>query len=357
MPEKKYTRREILKLGLGALAAPAAASLLSGCSDSSSEQRVINFYNWSRYIAKDTLPRFTQQTGIKVNYEEMADEEELFAKLRSGARGYDLIMATDYMMPRLKALNLVDAYPPGVLKNGGNIDETFRKTPYDPDDAFTIPYLWGTTGIGYNKKLTKAPSSWTALWDQKFSGKISMLDNARDCVSTALLLKGYPETTGDDRQLDDAKQLLLQQRPLVKQYSSSTYMDSLLAGEVAMAMAWSGDVLQVSRENPNLDYVIPKEGSYLWVDNLCLVRGSRHREDTLRLVDYLIAADTAAEIANTVRYASPNAAAHKSLDAALRQDARVFPPKDEMARLKFHALLDPATEQAWNDLWQDVKVG
>src|SRR5579884_746926 len=120
MPERKYTRREILKLGLGALAAPAAASVLSACS-SGPEERVVNFYNWSRYIAKDTIPRFEKATGIKVNYEEMADEEELFAKLRSGARGYDLIMATDYMMPRLKALNLVDSYPPGTLQNLGNI--------------------------------------------------------------------------------------------------------------------------------------------------------------------------------------------------------------------------------------------
>jgi len=357
MPEKKYTRREILRLGLGALVAPAAASVLSACS-SGPEERVVNFYNWSRYIGKDTLAKFTAETGIKVNYEEMADEEELFAKLRSGARGYDLIVGTDYMMPRLKAMNLVDAYPPGVLKNAGNIDKKFRDTPYDPDNAFTVPYLWGTTGIGYSKKLiAKAPSSWTALWDAKYSGKIAMLDNARDCVSTALLLKGYSETTADDKQLDEAKALLLQQRPLVKQYSSSTYMDSLLAGEVSLCMAWSGDVLQVSRENPHLDYVIPNEGSYMWVDNLCLVRGSQHREDTLRLVDYLLRADVAADIANTVRYASPNAAAFKHLDPALSQDPRVFPPKSMQEILRFHSLLDPATEQAWNDLWQDVKVG
>ena len=340
-----------------ALAAPAAASILSACS-SGPEERVVNFYNWSRYIGKHTLERFTQQTGIKVNYEEMADEEEMYAKLRSGARGYDLIVGTDYMIPRLKAMNLIDPYPPGVLKNLGNVDPKFRKTPFDPDDAFTVPYLWGTTGIGFDKsRLPAAPSSWYALWDPKYSGKISMLDNARDCISTALRMPGYPETTSDDKQLQAARALLLKQRPLVKQYTSSTYMDSLVAGETALAMSWSGDILQISRDNPRIDYVIPKEGSYMWADNLCLVRGSAHREDTLRLVDYLLQADTAAEIANAVRYASPNAAAYPKLDASLRRDPRVFPPKDVERRLSFHAVLDPAAEQQWNDLWQDVKVG
>ena len=356
MFDRPLSRRELLRLAAAAAAAPLL-STLEACS-SGPQERVVNFFNWSKYIAKDTLPRFTKLTGIKVNYEEMADEEEMFAKLRSGARGYDLVVGTDYMIPRLKAMNLVDPFPPGTLKNVGNLDPKFRGTPFDPDDAFTVPYLWGTTGIGYNKaKLAKPPASWRDLWDERFSGKISMLDNSRDCVSTALLLTGKPETSGDEKDLEEAKQLLLRQRPLVKQYSSSTYIDGLVAGELQLAMAWSGDVLQASRENPQLDYVIPKEGSYMWVDNLCLVRGSQHREETLRLVDYLLLPDTAAEIANTVRYATPNAAAMKGLDDSLRRDPRVFPDKATQARLHFHALLDPAMSQVWSDVWQDVKVG
>jgi spermidine/putrescine-binding protein len=355
MSEPKLTRRQFLAL-TGLAAAPVSLAL-QACS-SGPQERVVNFFNWSKYIGKDTLSRFTEKTGITVNYQEFADEEEMFAKLRSGALGYDLIVATDYMIPRLKALNLVDPIPPGTLKNSGNIDPQFRGTPFDPEDAFTVPYLWGTTGIGFNKaKMPKAPSSWNDLWDEKYKDKISMLDNARDCISTALLIEGVPETTTDEKLLDAAKELLIKQRPLVKQYSSSTYIDSLVAGELSMAMAWSGDVLQASRENPQLDYAIPKEGSYMWVDNMCLVRGSQHREDTLRLMDYLLEAEVGADIANTVRYATPNAAARPKLDPALRKDPRVFPPKDMAARLKFHSLLDPETAQEWNEMWTDVKVG
>ena len=350
MPD--YTRKDFLKIAILAAASP---SFLAACSKGP-KKRVVNFFNWSKYIGPDTLPRFSKETAIAVNYEEFADEEEMFAKLRSGARGYDLIIGTDYMTSRLKGLNLIDPIPPGVLTNLGNIDKKFRNTPYDLENAYTVPYLWGTTGIGFNKsKVSKRPSSWLDLWDAQYKDKISMLDNARDCLSTALLMKGQKETS-DEAALAQAKELLIRQRPLVKQYSSSTYIDGLIAGEIYLAMAWSGDVLQAARENPQIDYIIPKEGSYMWVDNLCLVRGSANRVDTLKLMDYLLRGEVAADIANTVRYASPNAAAMPHLDPALVRDPRVFPPLKIARKLEFHATLEPQTSQLWNETWSDIKV-
>jgi spermidine/putrescine-binding protein len=345
----EYTRREFLGLAL----LGGASGLLGACAKSSG--RYVNFFNWSTYIAKDTLPRFTARTGVQVNYEVFADEEEMFAKLRSGAMGYDLVVGADVMLPRLKGMGLIDRIPPGALKNVGNIEEKFRRPPYDPELAYTVPYLWGTTGIGYNKrKVSQPPTSWHDLWDERYKGKISMLDNLRDCISTGLLLKGYPETTTDKKAFQEVKELLLKQRPLVRQYSSATYVDSLISGETHLAMAWSGDILQASRENPDLDYVIPKEGSYMWVDNLCLIKDAPHREEALALMDYLIEGETAAEIANFVRYASPNAAARPKLDKTLLADPRVFPPS--AARLNFHALLDAEASALWSETWSDVKV-
>lgn len=347
----KLNRREFLSLAL----VGGASGLLTACAKDS--EKVVNFFNWSTYIAKETLPRFTSRTGLKVNYEVFADEEEMFAKLRSGAMGYDIVVGTDYMIPRLKALALIDKIPAGRLKNIANIDAKFRKPPYDVEEAYTVPYLWGTTGIGYNKsKVAKAPTSWYDLWDERYRGKISMLDNARDCISTGLLMKGYPEKTTDKKAFEDVKQLFLKQRPLVKQYASATYVDSLISGEVHLAMAWSGDVLQAWRENPQLEYIIPKEGSYMWVDNLCLVKGAPHPEDALTLMDYLIEGETAAEVANFVRYASPNAAAKPHLDKALLSDTRVFPLPAVAARLRFHDLLGAETSGLWNETWSDVKV-
>jgi spermidine/putrescine transport system substrate-binding protein len=355
--EPRLTRRGFLRLGLLVPAAPPLlSSLLSACFKKE-KQRVVNFFNWSAYIAKDTLPNFSKETGIKVNYDVFADEEEMFAKLRSGAMGYDLIVATDYLLPRLRSTNLIAPIPMSDLQNLGNLDRKFLNPPYDPDQQFSIPYLWGTTGIGYNKKLLpKAPTSWLDLWDEKYKGRISMLDNARDCISIALLLKGYPETTVDEKQFAEVKAFLLKQKPLLKQYTSSTYIDSLINGEVLMAMAWSGDVLQALRENPQLDYVIPKEGSYSYVDCLCLVRGGAHREDTVRLIDYLLRPEVAAEICNTVRFATPNAAAKALIAPALLKDKRIYPQPETLKKLAFHALLDSEAYSLWNETWSDVKA-
>ncbi|MFA6004464.1 MAG: spermidine/putrescine ABC transporter substrate-binding protein [Elusimicrobiota bacterium] len=350
------TRRDFLRLGVLAAVPAALSSALSACAQREKE-RVVNFFNWSAYISKDSLPAFTRDTGIKVNYDVFADEEEMFAKLRSGALGYDLIVATDYLLPRLRAANLLAPVPMAELQNLRNVDRQFLNPPYDPEQQFSVPYLWGTTGIGFNKKLvSKAPTSWKDLWEERYKGRITMLDNARDCISTALLMQGYPETTTDEGHFNAVRDLLLKQKPLLKQYTSSTYIDSLVSGEVALAMAWSGDVLQAIKENPQLDYVIPKEGSYRYVDSMCLMRAGQHQPDAVRLIDYLLRPEIAADIANTVRYASPNAAAKAKIEPALLKDQRVYPPPAVMRKLAFHAPLDSESYNIWNQTWSDIKA-
>lgn len=347
----ELTRRELLRLGLVA----AVPGWLSGCL-SVSEDPAINFFNWSRYIGETTIADFTRETGLKVRYEEFAEEEEMFAKLRSGARGYDLVVVSDYLLPRLKATQIVAPVPRDALKNFANIGARFQDPPYDPGNAFTVPYLWGTTGIAYNKqRLPAPPTSWKVLWDERYAGKLSMLDNVRDCIGVALLLLGKLGSESDERAIEEAKRLLLEQRPLVKQYTS-TYIDALIAGELDLAMAWSGDALQAARENPQIDYVVPREGSFMWVDSLCLLRGAPHREGALRLIDFMLRGEVAAGIANTVRYATPNEAARPFLDKRLREDPRVFPPPKDLARVRLHASLDPAASALWNQAWSDVKI-
>ncbi len=346
------TRRDFLK---AAVLAPLLPSFLAACRRAD-KRRVVNFFNWSNYIGKDTLPNFTKETGIDVRYDLFADEEEMFAKLRAGARGYDLIVVGDYLIPRFRALNLIDPMPPGVLKNIDNLASRFRHTTYDPDET-TVPYLWGTTGIAFNrKKLKKPPTSWWDLWDEKYKDRISMLDNVRDCIAVAMQLLNIEQTTRDPEDFKKIRELLLKQKPLVKMYSSASYLNSLVAGEIDLAMTWSGDLFQAARDNPDLDYVIPKEGTYLWVDCLALMRGAHHREDTLRLIDYLLEPKVAADNADFVRYASPNAKAWPFVDPVLLKDPRVYPPKKQMDALKAHHVLDAEQSELWNTTWADVKV-
>jgi spermidine/putrescine transport system substrate-binding protein len=346
------TRRDFLK---AAVLAPLLPAFLEACRRADSKH-VVNFFNWSNYIAKDTLPNFTKRTGVDVHYDLFADEEEMFAKLRAGARGYDLIVVGDYLIPRFRALNLIDPMPPGLLKNQDNLAARFRHTSFDPEES-TVPYLWGTTGIAFNrKKLKKPPTSWWDLWDEKYKDRISMLDNVRDCVAVAMQLLHIEQSTRDPEDFKKIRELLVKQKPLVKMYSSSSYLNSLVAGEIDLAMTWSGDLFQAARDNPDLDYVIPKEGTYMWVDCMALMRGSRHRADTLRLIDYMLEPQVAAANADFVRYASPNEKAWPFVDPTLKKDPRVYPPKKQMEALKLHHVLDPEQSELWNETWADVKV-
>ncbi len=356
-PDRRLTRRDFLRLGV---LAPALPPLLSGALSACfkrEKENAVNFFNWSAYIGKDTLPAFSRETGIKVNYDVYADEEEMFAKLRSGALGYDLIVPTDYLVPRLKAAMLIAPIPMEGLKNLHNIDKRFLHTPFDPQQEISVPYLWGTTGIGYNKKLvSKPPTSWRALWDEKYQGRICVLDSARECIGISLLLNGCDENTTSEKDFEAAKALLLKQKPLVKQYTSTTYVDSLVAGEAALAMAYSGDVLQAIKENPHLDYIIPQEGSFLWMDCLCLMRGAPHPEQALQLIDYLLRPEVSADISNTVRYGTPNASARSQIEPTLRHDPRCYPPSSVMSRLRYHTPPDSEAYSLWNETWSDVKA-
>lgn len=346
------SRRGFLK---AAILAPLLPSFLAACRRAENAN-VVNFFNWSSYIGKDTLPEFTQRTGVAVRYDLFADEDEMFTKLRAGARGYDLIVVGDYLIPRFRSLNLIEPIPQDALKNRGNLGERFRSPVYDPEET-TVPYLWGTTGIAYNKKkIKKAPTSWWDLWDPRYKDRISMLDNVRDSISVAMQLLNIPQTTRDAEDFRKIRELLLKQKPLVKQYSSSSYLNSLVAGEIDLAMTWSGDLFQTARENPDLDYVIPKEGTYMWVDCLAMMRGARHRENTLRLIDYLLEPSVAAGIANAVRYATPNQAATAEVDKALRDDPRVYPTPKLMKQLQLHHVLDGEQTELWSQTWADVKV-
>ncbi|MBI4387165.1 MAG: spermidine/putrescine ABC transporter substrate-binding protein [Elusimicrobia bacterium] len=349
----RATRRDFLRIA--ALAAVGGLPALEACRGR--DPNTVNFFNWFNYIGKETLPRFEKEAGIKVNYEVYSSEEEMFSKLKAGVRGYDLFVATDYMIPRLKAMRLLDPVPHDILKNLRRIAPRFRDPSYDPGLLYTIPYLWGTTGIGYNaRKLAKPPQSWWSLWDERYKGRVSMLDNLRDGIGVALLLTGSPLDSKDPAQLEKARDLLLKQRGILKQYSSSTFVDDLVSGELWLAQGWSGDVLQAARENTHVDYVIPKEGSFIWVDSLCLIRGAGRRAEVLRLVDYLLSPEVGAEISNSVRYATPNAEAIKRLEPTLRNDPRVYPPPAVEARLQFYAPLDPEADELWNRAWQEVKI-
>ena len=347
----RLKRRDFVKLSIAALL-PAT---LASCGKKA-KTREINFFNWSNYIGKKTVPEFEKATGIKVNYEMFSDEDEMFAKLRTGVRGYDLLVSDDYQIPKLRGLNLLDPIPEKAVKGLDNLEKRFIDPPFDPGLKYTVPYLWGTTGLGFNKKYVQRPKSWKDLWDEKYKGHMTVLDNVRDGIGCALLALGLPTDTDKPEFLEQAKQLLIKQRTLIKHYTSATYVDELVSGESWLCQGWSGDVLQAVRENPQIDYAIPDEGSFLYVSSLVLPTGSDHREEALEFINYSLQPEVAAEISGTVGFATPNEKARKFLDPALLHDTRVFPDAKTSARLRFYGTLAPDTEELWAQTWQEVKV-
>lgn len=344
-------RRDFLKLSIAALVPAFAAACRRG-----PKAREINFFNWSNYIGKRTLPEFEKRTGIRVNYEMFSDEDEMFAKLRTGVHGYDLMVSDDYQVPKLRALGLITPIPEGAVTGLANLEKRFLDPPFDPGLRFTVPYLWGTTGLGFNKKHVSRPSSWRVLWDEKYRGKMTVLDNVRDGIGCALLALGLPTDTDKPEHLAQAKELLVRQRPLIKHYTSATYVDELVSAEAWISQGWSGDVMLAVRENPDIDYAIPDEGSFLYVSSLVLPAGSEHREEALAFMNYSLLPEVAAEVSNTVGFATPNEKARKFLEPALLKDTRVFPDPKTSARLRFYGTLAPETEELWARTWQEVKV-
>lgn len=350
----KLTRRDVLK----AAAVAALPAWLAACGRKlTAKTKELRIFNWSDYIGKKTLPGFEQETGVHVVQDLFSDEEEMFSKLKTGVEGYDLALVTDYMVPRVRALGLVEAFPDGRPSNLSNLDKRFLDGAWDPGNKYSVPYLWGTTGIAYNKqKVKKPPTSWNELWNPDYAGRIGMLDNARDSIGVALLLQGLPSESTKEEDLRKAEQLLVKQKSVLKHYTNASYIDELVSGELWLSAAWSGDVLQAARENKEVEYVIPEEGSWMWVDNLCLVSKSENRESALKFVEYVLRPEVEEEIVETVRYPTPNAKAKPLLPDTLQKDPRIFPPASVMKRVKFHDVVSDDQSQALNAMWQRVKL-
>lgn len=333
---------------------------LISCSGKSSEgdhklTSVLNFYNWSYYIAESTIPDFEKEFGVRVRYDNYSSNSELLAKMQIGASGYDLVVPSDYMVEIMIHMGLLQPINYDNIPNIENLDPRFRNMPFDPENRYSIPYQWGTTGIGINTKfVTEEVDSWEILWDERYRGRISVLDDMRSGLVPALKLLGYSVNTKDENELREARDLMFKQKEFVRTYSSDTYMDLLKSGDIWIAHGWSGDIYQVAKENDDIVYIIPKEGSYLWVDNLVIPRGVSNKFTAETFINYLLRPDVSAEISNFTGYSSPNMAAFPYIDPELLADETMYPPADVLDRLEYLRDVGDAT-RIYNRIWNEVK--
>ncbi|HEX9189509.1 MAG TPA: extracellular solute-binding protein, partial [Vicinamibacteria bacterium] len=341
-------------VGLAVLGAPFVMTARDAGGASSRE---LNLFIWSNYIAPETVARFETRHGVKVNVDLYDSNEALLAKLQAGNAGYDVICPSDYSVQVLLAQGLLRPLDHSALPHLANLDPSFLDRPYDPGNVHSVPYFWGTTGIAYDRsKVRERVDSWNALWDPRYAGRILMLDDAREVFGAALKRRGHSLNTTDETLLAEARDDVRRQKALVRAYNSSNFEDVLLSGDVWLAHGWNGQFARAMDQNPDIAYVVPKEGSTLFIDNLAIPRDAAHADLAHAFIDFTMEAGVAAEICTTMRYSSPNRAAWPLLPPAVRRHPAVFPPPDVVGRLELIRDLGDATV-LYDRLWTEVKSG
>lgn len=339
------------------LLAAAALACGKGPDQAPSSEKVLNVYIWTNYLPKEVVEDFQKRTGIKVNVDTYDSNEAVLAKLQSGVADYDLVVPSDYMLKILVPQGLVRPLDRARLPHLQNLDPRFLNQKYDPGNGHSIPYLWGTTGIGYDKKkIGGTIDSWGALFDPKYAGRILMLDDPREAFGAALKLMGRSINETDPGILRQAAERLKSQKKLVRTYNSSDFANLLAAGDVDLAQGYNGELAEVVANAPDrLAYVIPKEGGTLWIDNLAIPKGARNVDSAYAFLDYVMEPEVMAKIVNGVHYAGANQAAFPMIDAKIRQDPAIYPPKEVLDRCELIEDLGKTT-QLIDQLWTEVKA-
>jgi spermidine/putrescine transport system substrate-binding protein len=309
----------------GSLSVAASLPALSRSGLAQGQQ--VNIYNWDTYIGETTLEDFTEATGIAVRYDLFASNEELFAKLREGNPGYDVIFPSNDFVERMMAADLLLPLDHELISNLQNIDPFFIDSAYDPGRRYSAPYFWGTIGIGF-RVSEAAPTSWGDLFESdEYAGRMAW-QQSLDTIQSALKYLGHSINTENPDEINEAAELLIKSKPNVKAIVPDTGQDLLIAGEVDIALEYNGDILQVMEEDDDLSYVLPVEGGILWEDDMCIPRGGPNPDNGHAFINFILDGEVHGEIANFVRYPCPNAAAMPFILEADKANPALYPPRE-----------------------------
>ncbi len=338
-----------------------AVSLLTGCGSDSKAgiNGEVYVFNWGEYIDPDTLDMFEEETGIKVIYDEYDSNESMYPKVEAGAVAYDVICPSDYMIQKmldndlLQELNF-DNMPNAKANIGAQYYE--QAAAFDPGNKYCVPYCWGTVGILYNKTMVTEPvTSWSILWDENYDDNILMQDSVRDAFMVALKAKGYSMNTLDKAQLEEASNDLIAQKPLVQAYVGDQVRDKMIGGEAALGVIYSGEAIYTQRENEDLEYVIPKEGTNVWIDGWVIPKNAPNKENAEKFIDFMCRGDIAFMNFDYITYSTPNTAAQALIeDEDIKNSKIAFPDLSQYQNLETFRYLGEEGDELYNSLWKKV---
>ena len=335
----------------------------------SSHSNELYVYNWGEYIDESVVAQFEEETGIHVTYDMFETNEEMYPIIEAGAVQYDVVCPSDYMIQKMAENDLLLELNPENIPNLEYIDDTYieKSQSFDPQNKYSVPYTWGTVGILYNTKRleelgVEPPTSWSDLWDPRYEGEILMQDSVRDALMVALKMNGHSLNSIDPTELEEAKNLLLQQKPLVQAYVVDQVRDKMLNAEAAVGVIYSGELLYLQEEAELLDldyelkYVIPEEGSNVWIDAWVIPYNARNKENAEKWIDFLCRPDIALKNFEYITYATPNAGAFELLDEETQNNKAVFPDDELLENCEVYQYLGTAADDLYSTLWKEIKA-
>ena len=326
---------------------------LSGCGKG---KNTLNVYNWGDYIDESVIKEFEKEYNIKVNYETFATNEDMYVKIKKGGTDYDVLVPSDYMITKMINENMLEKIDMNNIPNYKDIPSKFKNLAFDPKNEYSVPYMWGTVGIIYNTKLIKDNiDSWDALWNPKYKGQILMVDSQRDAIAVALKKLGYSMNTTNKAELEKAKQELIKQKPLVHAYVGDEVKDLMTDEEGAMAVVWSGDAVTMMKNNKNLRYVIPKEGSNLWFDNMVIPKGSKHKKEAEMFINFMTRPDIALKNVRYIGYSTPNTKTLEMMTPEERNNKTAYPEDAKIKKCDVFVDLGDFIKE-YDRAWTEIKA-
>ena len=324
---------------------------LSACGE---KQETINVYNFGDYINFDVLEQFEEETGIKVNYDTYANNEDIYVKLNQGGSSYDVVFLSDYTIERAINEDLILPLDWNNIPNKDKVDEKFTNLVFDPEDKYSAPYMWGTFGILYNKTMVDEPvTSWDILWDEKYKDEILMLNSQRDTLGVSLLRLGYSMNTRDIGELEEARDELIKQKPIVYAYLGDDIKDALIAEEAALGLVWSGDAMYMIEENPNLDYAIPEEGTNIWFDSMVIPKSTANKKGAEAFINFMLRPDIAIQNVDYIGYSTPITEAVEMLPEEIRNSPIAYPSDEVLENTEIFR--DPSDVlSVYDRIWTEI---
>ena len=351
-----------MKKSLALLSAAALTlGLLSGCGGTqsgtaddpgSADKGVVNVYNWGVYIDESVLDDFTAETGIKVVYDTFESNEAMYGVLKNEGASYDVVIPSDYMISRMIEEDMLEPLNFDNIPNFEDVDPALKNPDYDPENQYSVPYMWGLLGVIYNTTMVdEAPTSWGVMFDEDYSGQILMFNNSRDAIGVALKYLGYSYNTTDESQIKEAVDLLIQQKPLVQSYVMDDIFEKMQSGSAAIGAYYYGDFLTMQEVNPDLAFCLPEEGTNLYVDAMCIPKNAENKENAEIFINYMCSTAAGLKNCEEIWYSSPLLSVREELDPEVSGDPYAYPDQSILDQCESFKNLPAETLALYDSEW------